>query len=350
MLSRLQDRMKEEGCTQLLVASPKQIEYLIHRKFSCGERMLALVVYQNSARLFINELFPIAPIENVETVFFNDCDDAVSLLNASLTDEPLGVDGEFASRFLLKLLKMSQREVSDQSDLIDDLRAIKSCDEQAKMRKASQLNDQVMHEVRKLLKVGVSEKEVADKIHELFMEISHGNESFETIVAFGQNGADPHCVPGERRLKANESIIIDMGCRFEGYCSDMTRTFFVGENSMKEIYDLVLEANLAAKKVIRPGVKFSEIDRAAREVIEKAGYGKAFFHRLGHGIGLDVHEPYDVSGSNDRVVREGMCFSIEPGIYLPETGGVRLEDLVLVTSDGCEVLNAYPFDQEIIEL
>ena len=128
----------------------------------------------------------------------------------------------------------------------------------------------------------------------------------------------------------------------------MTRTYFVGQNSMEEVYETVRRANLAGIAAVKPGVRFCDIDRACRQVIEEAGYGPYFIHRTGHGIGLSVHEPFDVSAVDEIIVEEGMCFSIEPGIYLPGVGGVRIEDLVLVTSDGCEVLNHDPKDQPVL--
>lgn len=349
-LNKLQEAMRQQGLNQLIVASPKQIDYLINRRFECGERLLVLVVKPDRAVLVLNELFPIDPINGVELVNYNDCDDGVKVVADLLDPGQVGVDGEWPSAFLIRLMKLyPELEISDETDIISDLRAIKNADEQEKMRKASQLNDQVMHEVRKLLKAGVSEAEVAAQIHDLFVAISGGDESFETIVAFKENCADPHCMPGNKVLQAGDSIVIDMGCKYQGYCSDMTRTFFIKENTMKEVYDLVLKANMAAKQAVKPGVRFCDIDEAARRVIRDGGYGEYFIHRLGHGIGMSVHEPYDVSGSNERIVKAGMCFSIEPGIYLPGVGGVRIEDLVLVTEDGCEVLNQYPYDIEVID-
>ncbi len=152
-------------------------------------------------------------------------------------------------------------------------------------------------------------------------------------------------------LKKGDSIVIDMGCMYQGYCSDMTRTVFYQDVSekQKEVYQLVLEANIAAEAIIKPGVRLCDIDKAARDVIEKAGYGPHFNHRTGHFIGREVHEYGDVSANFDMPVKEGMIFSIEPGIYIEGEFGVRIEDLVLVTEDGCEILNHYPKDLIVIE-
>ena len=215
------------------------------------------------------------------------------------------------------------------------------------MIRASQVNDTVMAQVAKRIAVGKSEAALRDEIDEMFRQVSQGN-SFDTIVAYGDHAADPHGVPGERTLKAGEAVVVDMGCMVEGYCSDMTRTFFVGENTEKELYAIVRRANLAGIAAVKPGIPFKEIDLAARKVIEEAGYGEYFIHRLGHGIGMEVHEPFDVSATDETLVREGMCFSIEPGIYIPGRVGIRIEDLVCVTKDGCRVLNSYPKDLQVI--
>ena len=164
-------------------------------------------------------------------------------------------------------------------------------------------------------------EELQAKVGAAFRELADSDPSFETIVAFAENCADPHAVPSDKILEEGMSVIVDMGCKFEGYCSDMTRTYFIGKNTMEDVYDTVLRANLAGIAAVKPGVRFCDIDRACRQVIEEAGYGSYFIHRTGHGIGLSVHEPFDVSAVDEIVVEEGMCFSIEPGIYLPGVGG-----------------------------
>ena len=159
----------------------------------------------------------------------------------------------------------------------------------------------------------------------------------------------PHAVPSEKKLEPGDFVTMDFGCRYHGYCSDMTRTFFTGEPSEEErkVYELVRQAQAAAEALVKPGVRLCDIDAAARDLITEAGYGPYFNHRLGHFIGLEDHEAGDVSAVNEKVVAPGMCFSIEPGIYLPGKFGVRIEDLVLVTEDGCEVLNHYPHELRV---
>lgn len=168
--------------------------------------------------------------------------------------------------------------------------------------------------------------------------------SFETMVLTGDNAASPHGVPGNQKVKRNELVLFDLGVEHNGYVSDVTRTVAFGNpgEKAKEIYDIVLRANEAAIAAIKPGVTASELDKIARDIITDAGYGAYFNHRLGHGIGTSVHEYPSIMEGNDLVIQEGMCFSIEPGIYVPGVAGVRIEDCVYVTKDGCEVFTHTP--------
>lgn len=331
----------------LLITDERMIEYLLGQRFHVSERFLGLLIQKDSVKLFLNDLFP-TDLKNCTLIRFNDADDAIHILSTHLHDPHLHIDRQMQAGFLLRLMKLKPELNFEIDTLADTIRSIKNVDEQAKMRKASLINDAVMSLVPSFLNVGVSELEVAKLIEKCFMDCGADALSFPCIVAFGDHAADPHAMPSERKLTENESIIIDMGCRKDGYCSDMTRTFFMKNNSMKVHYDLVHQANLAAIAKIKPGVMFKEIDEAARFVITQGGYGDAFIHRTGHGIGQDVHEPFDVSSVNEKIVEAGMTFSIEPGIYIEGLGGIRIEDLVLVTETGCEVLNHYPKNQEIL--
>ena len=345
-ISRLVDRMLAKSIDTALISDPRAILYFTGTRFAPGERLLALVVKRSgSSVLFVNQLFP-CENQEIPVIRYSDAQDGVAMLAQQL-EGTVAVDKSFPSRFLLPLMENSPKLKLTVGTVIDEVKAIKTAEEQEKMVEASRRNDAVMAKVASLIQVGKSEAALRDEIDALFHACSEGN-SFDTIVAYGDHAADPHGVPGNRELKEGEAVVVDMGCIVDGYCSDMTRTFFVGHNTEKEIYDTVLKANLAGIAAIRPGIPFKQIDLAARKVIEDAGYGEYFIHRLGHGIGMEVHEPFDVSATDEVIVQEGMCFSIEPGIYIPGRVGIRIEDLVCVTKDGCKVLNSYPKDQEVL--
>lgn len=325
----------------ILISDEKMIAYLVGQRFHVQERFLGLLISPSDVILFLNELFP-TKLTGIKIVRFNDIDDPIKRLNDHIHSDLLYVDKHLKSGFLLKLMKLNPLLKVELDDLADRIRAIKDKDEIETMRIASQINDAVMSEVESLCVPGVLEKEIASQIEDLFISKGATSVSFPPIIAFGINTADPHAIPNDTELKEGMPVIVDMGCLYQGYCSDMTRSFILGENKkMEEIYQIVKKANLAAIDAVKPGVLLKDIDKAARDVIRDAGYGDAFIHRTGHGIGQDVHEPFDVSSSSEVVAQVGMIFSIEPGIYLPSLGGIRIEDLVVVTEDGCEVLNHY---------
>ena len=229
------------------------------------------------------------------------------------------------------------------SGIIDELRMVKDEEEKNLMRESSKINDRVMKVLQGELKEGYTEKYYARLLSEIYENEGAQGFSFDPILAYGENAADPHHEPDGTKLKKGDSLVIDIGGVYNHYCSDMTRTVFFGKEPSEEhrkIYEIVRKANLNAIAKVREGVKFSEIDAAARDYITEEGYGEYFTHRTGHSIGLEIHDKGDVSSINHTEVKEGMIFSIEPGIYLPGNIGVRIEDLVLVTKDGCEILNS----------
>ena len=332
----------------ILITDEKMIAYLINQRFHVSERFIGLLIKKDTIILYLNNLFP-SQLTGLEIKRFNDTEDPLKLLNHDLKSDILYVDKHMSAGFLLKLMKLNPLLKIEIEEIADKVRAQKDTNEIIKMRQASLINDKAMEIVRNRLVEGISEIEIAALIPEIFQSLGAQDISFTPIVAFGKNTADPHAVPNDTKLEKGMPVIIDMGCVYEGYCSDMTRSFFYKENTLNDIYETVRQANLAAISKVKPGVQLKDIDEAARSVIRKAGYGEYFIHRTGHGIGQDVHEPYDVSASSDILCEVGMIFSIEPGIYLPDVGGIRIEDLVLVTTDGCEVLNHYTKDLQIIK-
>jgi Xaa-Pro aminopeptidase len=225
--------------------------------------------------------------------------------------------------------------------LIEQLRVVKQAEELAKIKRAVLLNEEVFQEVFGTLRPGCREREVALQLEIGMRRKGAERPSFETMVASGPNGALPHAVPGDRKLQAGEPIVIDMGLVLNGYCSDMSRTVVLGEPDARtiELFRIVRRAQMEGINRIRAGVKASEVDRTARQVITRAGYGDFFGHGLGHGVGLAVHEAPSLSRRNHRKLQAGMVVTVEPGIYLPDWGGIRLENMVAVTASGHELLN-----------
>jgi Xaa-Pro aminopeptidase len=227
---------------------------------------------------------------------------------------------------------------------VENLRAVKEPAELAAMEAAVALADRAFEYIIPRLK-GRTEKEVAFDL-EFFMRKEGASKlAFDIIVASGENGALPHARPTDRVISTGDLVTLDFGCVVDGYCSDMTRTVAVGKSDgrQREIYQLVLEAQQTGVKAVQPGKAGKEVDAAAREVIAGAGYGEQFGHGLGHGVGLEVHErPPVLSKLGEELLQEGMVTSVEPGIYIPGWGGVRIEDLVVVTSQGCRVLTQSP--------
>lgn len=342
-LERVMEQMSAMGLTQLLVTDPDSVWYLTGYDNDPLERLMAFCVRSSGRHtFFLNRLFP-APDAPWEQVWFTDTDDCVGILASHLDPSaPVGIDKQWTARHLLPLLRCNPDSVPVLgSDCVDRCRACKDEAEQALMKEASRINDRVMREAAAFFREGVTEREAARFIEERYLALGCSGPSFPTIVSFGAHGADPHHMPDDTPLAPGDSIVIDMGCRKDRYCSDMTRTYFWKEASEEAlaVHEIVRQANEKAEALIRPGVPLCELDKAARSHIEAAGYGPYFTHRLGHFIGQRDHEQGDVSSVNTALAQPGMIFSIEPGIYLPGRFGVRIEDLVLVTEDGCQILN-----------
>lgn len=352
-MQKLRNMMKDGNLKQVLVTASSSIFYFTGTLVHPGERLLVLLVKQEGKPvLFINELFPVKEQDDLDYVWIKDTSDSIGILSDYLDPlEKIGIDKAWPAGFLIALMeRMGTHDVVNASLLVDRIRSRKSEEEIQLMREVSILNDKAMGMLIERIDENLTEKEMERLLLTIYEEIGTDGFSFDPIIAYGENGADPHHENGNRKLKEGDSIIIDIGCRKDSYCADMTRTVFyksVPERSW-EVYNTVLEANLAAFRTVRPGVRFSDIDHAARSYIEDKGYGKYFTHRTGHSIGIEVHEFGDVSASNENLLEPGMIFSIEPGIYLEGEVGVRIEDLVLVTEDGAESLNQYPKDLIVV--
>lgn len=353
-LNKVLKEMESRNVTQMLVSDPAAIFYLTGKWIHPGERMLALYINLNgNNKLFINELFPVTEDLGVEKVWFNDTQDGVEIVSKHVDKEnPMGVDKNWPARFLLRLMELKGGSTFvNGSSILDRVRMCKDDKEKDFMREASRLNDLAVDKMIKLVPEMHSEKKMAQLLSGIYEDLGAEGFSFDPIIGYGANAADPHHGCDNTVVKEGDSVIIDIGCMKDSYCSDMTRTVFYkyASDKGKEVFNIVLEANKRAIDMVKPGVRFCDIDAAARNHIDAHGYGKYFTHRTGHSIGIEVHDFGDVSSINTDKVEPGMIFSIEPGIYLPGEVGVRIEDLVLVTENGCEVLNKYNKELVIVE-
>jgi Xaa-Pro aminopeptidase len=224
---------------------------------------------------------------------------------------------------------------------VEDLRIIKTAEEVESIKRAEALTDQAFSYLLTVIKPGMTEMSLVALLYKFFLDNGADDFSFSPIVASGENSSKPHAIPGQRQITRGDLITFDMGCKINGYCSDFTRTVAVGsiDPELEKIYNIVLEANLKGLAAVKAGVNCKDVDAAARDHIAALGYGENFGHSTGHGVGLEIHEAPRLSTASEQVLQSGMIVTVEPGIYLPGKGGVRIEDLVLVTDEGCEILS-----------
>ena len=247
--------------------------------------------------------------------------------------------------FSLKLMALAEKhkiELVPVTDMVERQRVIKSEKEIELLRRSTQLNEEVFQFMYDRITADMTEIETASAIESRMRQSGAEGPSFNTIVASGENGALPHAVPSTKVIGQHSAVTIDMGLVLDGYCSDMTRNFVVGspDKTYRKIHRIVRKAQLAGIDAIQPGSQMKDVDRAARKIIADSGHGKHFGHALGHGVGLAVHEAPSLSFRSRRKLKPGMIVTVEPGIYIPGWGGVRLENIVVVREDGCEVLNS----------
>ncbi|MGH2560677.1 MAG: M24 family metallopeptidase [Thermomicrobiales bacterium] len=227
---------------------------------------------------------------------------------------------------------------------VTELRAMKDGDEIARIARAIRLTDEVFTGIAAELEVGLTEREIAWRIERAFRDRGADGAAFPTIVASGPHAARPHHGASERSIQAGEPIIIDMGARLDGYNADLTRTVWIGEpeDRLRAVYNAVYDAQAAALTMIRADISGADADKAARSVLESAGFGEHIVHSLGHGLGIQVHEAPSASPTSEQVLRAGEVLTVEPGLYFPEWGGVRIEDVVVVEGQGCRNLTTAP--------
>ena len=346
--------LQSKGIDAFLLGPGDDLEYLSGLKTGECERFKGLFVLSDGRCFFVT---PYLYIEEFEAAFgketpayvWEDKDWFYPTLSEAMDD--FGLNGKkLAVNFGVRAVDAI--EIADRHGVkllngwhfLDKMRIIKSPSEVEKLEKATQISDAAFRELLGFIKPGMTEGEIKKKLLELFEKHGADGPAFDVIVARKENASKPHYNGAKGVIRDRDLVLIDFGCRYESYCSDTTRTVFVGEptEEEKELYDVVLRAQEAGEAAVGPGVPAEEVDRAARKVIEEAGYGKYFNTRLGHGIGVAIHEaPYIMEG-NKMPLEPGMTFSIEPGIYIPGKIGIRIENVVVVTKDGCRPLSKLP--------
>ena len=360
-LERLRAEMALRGVDAVAVVPSANLFYLTGVQMHLSERVTLLLVTRDDAHLIV----PALEVPRVESrarvsLKLHAWSDAewVQAGWASLR-KSVALDGQniAADYYSVRALELTQLQaiaratkISDASPLFDTLRMKKDAAEVHAMQRAARVLETSMDALLTEVRVGKTERELAARWQWLMFE--HGADGIPDapIVAAGPNSAQPHTTSTAREIQSGDLLILDGWCAVDGYFGDITRTFAIGTvaEELKHIYDLVLNANAAGRAAAKPGALCQDVDRAARKIISDAGYGEFFVHRTGHGLGLEVHEAPNMVEGDTRVLAPGNTFTVEPGIYLADKGGVRIEDDVVVTQDGSESLTTYPRELRVL--
>jgi len=350
MNSRLKSiilELRQRKLNGLIVSLPANISYLVYAE----SRDSYLLVSEKENIYFTDSRYSEeAGIFLKNNARLKECNGGIfkhiaeSVKELGLTD--VGIEERympFAEFSKIKELAKGSFNLIPTYGIVEGKRVVKDASEIVKIKQAMEITSSSLEYIKKLLAPGIKEIEVAGELERFMRYKGASGSSFDIIVGSGPNSSQPHHLSGQRKLRNNEPVLIDFGVDCQGYKTDLTRVLFLGKIKVlaRKVYDIVLRAQEQAIKRVAPGAEMAEIDRVARRFIAKNGYAKNFTHNLGHGVGLEVHEEPRISGNESTAVRPGMVFTIEPGIYLPGKFGIRIEDMVLVTNKGCEVLSGF---------
>lgn len=360
-VEKIQEFLKSSNIDAAFVTTPDNVFYFTGFRSNPHERLLGVVIFKDADPFIICPQMEIPDAKaagwNGHIIGHQDTDNAWDIVVKTIKEKvgditTLAVEKAHLTVERLEALveRIPSLEVSRIDEKINDLRVIKSEEELVNMRKAAELADFAIEVGCKEIAEGKTELEILNAIELAVKEKGAAQMSFDTMVLSGPKTASPHGTPGERKIQKGDFILFDLGVVYNGYCSDITRTVAFGEptEDKREIYETVRRAEEAAVQAVKPGVTAMELDKIARDIITDAGYGEYFTHRLGHGLGISVHEFPSITGVNDMKLESGMVFTIEPGIYHPEVTGVRIEDDVVVTEDGVEILTKFPKELQIL--
>lgn len=361
-INELKQWMLKKEIDLAYVSSPQSIAYFTGYESEPHERVLALFISLEQEPFLFTPALEVEAAKKspwqADVVGYLDTQDPWDIIKKEIlkrygNPRELALEKNALSleRFELLSKLLNQTTFSNNlTPIIQKMQLIKTPDEIKGLIAAGKWADVAFEIGFSAVKNGKTEQEIVAEIEYQLKRQGVKQMSFDTMVLAGPNAADPHGEPGGKVIQKNELVLFDLGVVWNGYCSDATRTIAYHEPTelQKEIHQIVLEAQLAAQEAVKPGVTASQLDQIARKIIEQAGYGTFFNHRLGHGIGTSVHEFPSIVTGNDLVLEEGMCFSIEPGIYLPGQVGVRIEDCVYVTTDGCKPFTHTPKELLIV--
>lgn len=361
-VNEIQHFLQEQQVDAAFITTPDNVFYLSGFASEPHERLLGVMVFKEAEPFVICPLMEVPDVKAVgwsyEVVGHEDTEDAweVVLSTVKKREVPLNSIAIEKSHLTVERLERMDEifdkvQFTNLDDQLNRMRVIKDEEELNNLRKAAELADYAVEVGCREIAEGKTELEILMAIEFEMKKKGVQKMAFDTMVLSGPKTASPHGIPGDRKVQKGDFILFDLGVVYNGYCSDITRTVAFGEPSdeQRKIYETVKLAEQTAVDKVRPGIQAKELDKAARDVISDAGYGEYFTHRLGHGLGISVHEYPSVTGTNDLVLEEGMVFTIEPGIYNPDVTGVRIEDDVVVTADGVEVLTKFPKELKIIE-
>ncbi|EFO80260.1 peptidase M24 [Oscillochloris trichoides DG-6] len=363
-LDRLTSALQRYGVAGLVLMPAANLTYLSSLTFHPGKRLtLALIPTTGPACMIVPALEAnrVAATSRVPLRLFpwSDAEGPTEATRLALAaafgpQRDLVLAVEYSALRVMELRALEAAwpglQVVDATDLMAELRMVKDAEEVAIMERAAQIVETGLAETIRQIRVGMTERQISRMLSAAIIAAGAEGESFENMVASGPNGANPHHSNGDRVIQPGDLIILDCGARYQGYISDTTRTVAVGEPSAaaRQIYELVRAANAAGRAAARPGATPSQIDAATRQVIAAAGYGDAFIHRTGHGIGIEVHELPNILDGNNTPLVPGTTFTIEPGIYLPGNLGVRIEDDMLITPEGARSLTQMGRELQIV--
>jgi len=350
-LQQMRQQMQNKNIDAYVVMRPENGRYL--SGFTGGETTLYITV----EKAFLLTDFRYIEQAKVQAPDFEiievGLDHFASLAEIGQQAQRVGFEGDFITYVDFGKLKdaFSHMELLSLPDLVSHLRSVKDDSEIKLIRQAVKIADYAFDEVLKTIEIGQSEEEIGLNLEFSMRRAGASGGSFDFIVASGVRSAMPHGTASSKRVQSGEFLTMDFGAIYQGYCSDITRTVFIGdlEDKHRDVYETVLAAQRAGIQAVAPGRSGKEVDAVARAIIEKAGYGDYFGHGLGHSVGLAIHEGPNLNKREERMLEPGMVVTVEPGIYIPDWGGVRIEDIVLVTESGCEVLTQAPKELIIFE-